>query len=151
MDPPPAQTDDGSATCDPRHVVVVGPCASGKSTLVRSLRRLGIDAVACGQEHSEIPSLWRHTDPDLVIALDVDLRTIRRRRGDDWPEFLLEAQRRRLADAVAHASVVVDTSDLDPDELVRRVVGALDVGSSGLRTGCPPAAFGAATRPDIAQ
>jgi hypothetical protein len=109
----------------PGHVVVVGPCASGKSTLVRGLRERGYDAVACGQEHSEIPTLWRHTDPDVVIALEVDLATVRRRRGEDWPRDLFETQRRRLTDAVAHARLVVDTSSLDGEELVERVAAVL--------------------------
>ncbi|HEX5500302.1 MAG TPA: hypothetical protein VFX03_13780, partial [Thermomicrobiales bacterium] len=65
-------------------IVVVGPCASGKSTLARGLRERGFDAEVCGQEHSDIASLWRHTAPDVVIALSVDLATIRDRRGDDW-------------------------------------------------------------------
>ena len=110
---------------DPRRVVVVCPCASGKSTLVDGLRRLGFRAMVCGQEHSEIPTLWRHADPDVVVALDVDLPTVRRRRGEEWPEWLYLVQRRRLRQAAAAAAVRVDTSALDEDAVLRRVAAQL--------------------------
>ena len=99
-------------------VVVVGPCASGKSTLVRGLRALGYEASVCGQEHSEIPTLWRHASPDVLIALDVDLATVRRRRGADWPERLHLVQKRRLAGAMAAADLVLDSSALDAEALL---------------------------------
>lgn len=106
-----------TAAC-PRRVVVVGPCASGKSTLVRHLRALGYDASAAGQEHSEIPTLWRHTAPDVLIALQVDLATVRRRRGADWPERLHETQKQRLAAAFAAADLVLDSTALDAEALL---------------------------------
>jgi len=66
---------------DERLIVVVGPCASGKTTLVRGLQSCGYRAMVSGQEHSEIPTLWRRTAPDVTIGLIVDLATIRRRRS----------------------------------------------------------------------
>ena len=108
-----------------RRVVVVGPCASGKTTLVRGLRRLGYEAIVCGQEHSEIPTLWQHAQPDVVVALDVDLPTVRRRRGEDWPEWLYRVQQRRLRAALAAADVRVDTSKLDEEAVLRRVAAQL--------------------------
>ncbi len=113
-----------------RLVVVVGPCASGKSTLVGGLRRLGFDAVVCGQEHSDIPTLWRHADPDLVVALDLDLPTLRARRDDAWPEWLLLLQRRRLANANAAAHLRLDTSRLDAEAVLARVAARLTRSSS---------------------
>jgi adenylate kinase family enzyme len=101
-----------AASRSPR-IVVVGPCASGKTTLARGLRGLGFDAEVCGQEHSDISSLWRHTAPDVVIALAVDLATIRARRGDDWPEWLYRLQNDRLRDARRAARIQLDTSRLD--------------------------------------
>ncbi len=106
-------------------MVVVGPCASGKTTLVAGLRRLGYRATVCGQEHSDIPTLWQHSAPDLVVALDIDLATLRRRRGEEWPEWLYLIQRRRLRGATAAADVRVDTSVLDEAEVLRRVVADL--------------------------
>jgi|SRR5579884_2269753 len=110
---------------DPRRIVVVGPCASGKSTLVAGLRRFAYDAIVCGQEHSEIATLWRHTNPDAVFALDVDLATIRARRGADWPETIFREQRRRLAAATAAADLVLDTAALDADEILARALAWL--------------------------
>jgi deoxyadenosine/deoxycytidine kinase len=108
---------DPKATANhrPLRVVVVGPCASGKSTLADRLRSHGYDAYVCAQEHSEISTLWRHLGPDAVIALDVDLATVRRRRGADWPETIFREQLRRLAEARSAAHVTIDTASLDPD------------------------------------
>ncbi len=47
-------------------VVIVGPCASGKSVLVEGLTRLGYDAQACAQEHSYLPTMWQMDQPDLL-------------------------------------------------------------------------------------
>lgn len=110
---------------DRPRVVVVGPCGSGKSTLVDGLRRLGVPATVCGQEHSEIATLWRHSDPDLVVALEVDLPTLRRRRGEEWPEWLYLVQRRRLRSAAAAADLLLDTSVLDEEAVLRRVTALL--------------------------
>jgi GTPase SAR1 family protein len=97
-------------------VVVVGPCASGKSTLVERLTAAGFDAYVCSQEHSEIATLWQHLGPDAVIALDVDLATIRARRGADWPDTIYQEQRRRLAAAWRAANIIIDTSITSAEE-----------------------------------
>ncbi len=61
-----------------------------------------------------MPYLWQRTNPDIVIALLVDLETIRRRRDNDqWPAWLLARQQHRLRQAVAVANVVIDASDQD--------------------------------------
>lgn len=102
---------------------MVGPCASGKTTLVRGLREHGYEALVSGQEHSEVPHLWQRTDPDLVIALTVDLETIRERRHDDhWPAWLFERQQRRLRQAVARARLVIDTSSQDATAVLNLVL-----------------------------
>ncbi len=98
----------------PDRVVVIGPCAAGKSTLVDSLRGLGYDAVVSGQEHSDIPMLWRRARPSVLIALMVDPRETSRRRGRPWPEALHDRQRERLRAAFAEATVVIDTSAMTP-------------------------------------
>lgn len=117
-------TDPG-ATADRRRVVVVGNCASGKSTLVAGLRRLGYDAWVCGQEHSEIATLWQHSAPDVLIALHVDLATVRQRRGEDWPEQIYRTQRRRLAPAMAAADLVLDATALDAAAVLAAAVRQL--------------------------
>jgi RNase adaptor protein for sRNA GlmZ degradation len=115
----------GSGVGGGRRVVVVGPCASGKTTLVHGLRDLGYDAAVCAQEHSDIPTLWQRGRPDVLIALDVDLATIRRRRGEDWPEAVYAVQRRRLAPARAAASAVLDASTLSVTGLLAAAARAI--------------------------
>ncbi len=106
-------------------VVLVGPCGSGKTTLADRLCRRGVDAVVVGQEHSIVRDLWRHPKPDLVVFLDASLSTIRERRGSDWPEWLYCIELERLADARAHADLVIDTGRYTVDEVVERVLAAV--------------------------
>lgn len=101
-------------------IAVVGPCASGKSTLVEGLRRLGYDAYVSGQEHSEIATLWDHLHPEFVIGLTIDLATLRSRRGSTWPKTLYETQLRRLEHAYSRADLVIDTARLDATGAVAR-------------------------------
>ena len=93
-------------------IVVVGPCASGKSTLADGLVGLGYRARVVAQEHSEIGRLWQRHEPVVVIGLQASLDTVRRRRGRNWPEAVYERQQRRLAPAMAAAAVILDTGDL---------------------------------------
>jgi hypothetical protein len=127
---------------DQRRIVVVGPCASGKTTLVAGLRRLGYEALVCGQEHSDVATLWRHSDPDLVIALEIDLATLRRRRGEEWPEWLYALQRRRLRDAAAAAALTLDTGRLGEAAVLDCVAAWLQGppadGDRDRGGGCPP-------------
>ena len=91
-------------------IVVVGPCASGKSTLVSGLREHGYDALASGQEHSEVHHLWRRTNPDVVKAvLALAAAALYELRGND-----------RLAEIKALTNLGRDTNQLDEDE--RRVI-----------------------------
>ncbi|MFN8514009.1 MAG: hypothetical protein U0232_13635 [Thermomicrobiales bacterium] len=107
-------------------VAVVGPCASGKSTLAAALRERGYDAHAVGQEHSGVPYLWGLGEPDLLIFLDVDIPTTGRRRNSVWPADLYETQQARLAHAREHAALYLDTSPLSAHEVVERAMLFLD-------------------------
>lgn len=118
-------------------VVVVGPCASGKSTLVSGLRSLGYSAAVCGQEHSEIPTLWRRSNPDILVALQVDLATVRRRRGDDWPAAMFERQRERLVDALSSADLVLEASTLSEAAVLARVLRTLELAGREANGGEP--------------
>lgn len=123
----PEPPDGGKAPSEGPLVVVVGPCAAGKSTLAAGLRRLGFRAMVSGQEHSDIPTLWRRAEPDVVVALGVDLDTIRRRRDDEaWPEWLYVLQRERLAQAERAAAIQIDTTTGDADDVLARVAAFLD-------------------------
>lgn len=103
-------------------VAIVGPCASGKSTLAEGLAARGIDAYAVGQEHSIIANLWSRRGPDRLILLDVSLDRLRARRASPtWPCWIYELQLERLSDARTHADLVVDTSAIAREAVVERV------------------------------
>jgi len=106
-------------------IVVVGSCASGKSTVVTALRAAGYDAYVCAQEHSEVRTLWRHGDPDFVVLLEADLAVVRDRRDEHWPESIYRAQGRRLKEARAAANVIIDTGLVSIEDAVNRVSAAV--------------------------
>jgi len=106
-------------------VVVVGPCASGKSTLVTRLVAAGVDARVSGQEHSAVRDLWKRLEPDFLVALDVDLDTIRERRTPTWPEQIYRTQRLRLKGAFDAADIVIDTRQASAEAVAGEVLDAL--------------------------
>lgn len=106
-------------------IALVGPCASGKSTLARSLRELGYEVREPAQEHSMVQDMWqRLTHPDILIFLDVTLETIlaRGRQGNIWKPAYLAEQHRRLAHAREHCDLYIRTDALEPAEILARVV-----------------------------
>ncbi len=123
---------------DPRRIVVIGPCASGKTSLTSRLQRLGYDALACGQEHSEIAELWKHQQPDVVIGLRIGIDTLRRRRSSEWPETLYDRQMVRLASGFRNADLMVDCDDIDQDAVANQVVGWLREHPGSHRGARPP-------------
>ena len=121
------ETSRTFATQPPRErIVIVGHCASGKSTLVDSLRELGYDAYVAAQEHSEVPALWAHLQPDVVIALSVSAAEVRRRRTPSWPDWLHRKQTRRLRAAYQAADLLIDTDTLDQDAVQQAVLTYLE-------------------------
>jgi hypothetical protein len=104
-------------------VVVVGPCASGKTTLVGNLRRLGYDIHSCAQEHSGVPRLWKvRCRADVLIFIDAELETIASRQNrTDWTMTRLGAQRKRLADAREHCDFYLRTDDLSREQVATAV------------------------------
>jgi len=120
---------------DPRRIVVVGTCASGKTTLVDRLQALGLDAHVSGQEHSAVRDLWRRLAPDVLVVLDVDLATVRARRSPTWPAQIFAAQQERLRGAVAAADLIIDTARHDADEVVRIVTSWLATHRQELSSG----------------
>lgn len=113
---------EGAASQCPR-IVVVGPCAAGKSTLVGNLRPKGYTIRTCAQEHSHVPRLWtRYCRAEVLIYLDARVETIGRRQGrSDWTEQRLDEQRRRLADARQHCDLYLATDDLTREQVAARV------------------------------
>ncbi len=103
----------------PRQMIaIVGPCASGKSSLGERLRQQGYNVRTAAQEHSYVPGMWQMSNPDYLIYLDVGLDTLRRRRGNPrWSEHEWRAQQERLAHARHHADLVIATDTLTLDEV----------------------------------
>ncbi len=97
----------------PPRVVVVGHCGAGKSSVVAGLRARGIDAVASAQEHSIVADLWRRRGADLLLYLEVDLETLRDRRGRHWPQAIYDVQETRLGLARQSADLLIDTGAHD--------------------------------------
>ncbi len=119
---------DASSAAEQRHrrIVIVGHCASGKSTLVDALRERGFDAYISAQEHSEIAMLWAHQHPDIVIALSVSAQGVRTRRTPSWPDWLHNTQTRRLGAAFAAADLMVNTDQLDQQDVLLLVLTYLE-------------------------
>ena len=109
-------------------IAVVGPCTSGKSTLVRALRARGYNAREVVQEHSHVPTMWqRITQPDLLIYLNVSWEIAHQRRptdaGTDWWDELA----RRLHHARQHADLYIDTDELTPQDILERTTAFLSM------------------------
>ena len=103
-------------------VVLVGICGSGKTVLANGLRRLGYEVRECGQEHSEVPHMWRvMSRPDVLIYLDASDHVIERRGQQHYVEGWVEEQRRRLAHARAHSDLTILTDDLSEGQVLRMV------------------------------
>jgi Ni2+-binding GTPase involved in maturation of urease and hydrogenase len=113
---------------DGRRIAVVGPCASGKSTLVEGLVNRGYRAYAVAQEHSIVRDLWSKRDPDLLIALDASLDVVRQRRSPTWSADIYKAQHERLQPAFAAADLRIDTGKHDADTVLQMSLSLLESG-----------------------
>jgi ABC-type cobalamin/Fe3+-siderophores transport system ATPase subunit len=98
-------------------VVVVGPCAAGKTTLVRGLRPFGVPAAAVAQEHSQVHDLYRRRTPAAVVYLAASWPVVHARRPQSLghPQYLSELE--RLTDARDAASLIVHTDGLSIREV----------------------------------
>jgi cytidylate kinase len=102
---------------------VVGPCGSGKSTLIAGLAPLGYRTRHIAQEHSYVKDMWqRLTNPDLLIFLDASWTVTCQRRSLDWTEAEWQEQQFRLRHARANADLYLDTDELTIEEVAERVV-----------------------------
>ena len=108
-------------------IAVVGPCASGKSTLTAALRAAGYEARMPAQEHSYVPDMWlRLVNPDVLIYLDISYEALLARRPHFGEREYLEREKARLAHARAHADLVVDTSALAAEAVAAQVMSLLE-------------------------
>jgi len=105
---------------------VVGPCGSGKTTLITALRAHGLVARQIAQEHSHVRDMWRRlAAPSVLVFLDASYTTCTDRKRFDWPvEDYLE-QQRRLEHARRECAIYVVTDDLTPQAVVEEVLRSL--------------------------
>jgi len=105
---------------------VVGPCGSGKSTLIDGLERYGYTCRHIAQEHSYVPAMWQKiTNPDLLIFLHASFPVSTARRKLNWQAKEYEEQSRRLSHAREHAHIIINTDDLTPGQILQIVLDFL--------------------------
>src|SRR5512141_81999 len=119
---------------DPDHqrklnIVIVGPCASGKSTLVAGLHDRGFElAHVMAQEHSGVRDLWKaHGRPDCLIFLDARRETIgARQHRTDWTDEYLADQLNRLRSARVACDLYLHTDELSIEGVLSKVIEHLE-------------------------
>lgn len=105
---------------------VVGPCGSGKSTLIEGLERYGYSCRHIAQEHSYVQAMWQIiSKPDLLIYLHSSFPVSTVRRKLDWHEKDYAEQLRRLNHAREHAHMYIDTDALTPEQILQFVLDFL--------------------------
>ncbi len=105
---------------------VVGPCGSGKSTLIEGLEKEGFKCRHIAQEHSYVPSMWQKiTNPDLLVFLNASFETCTQRRRLNWNNADYQEQQNRLAHALQHADLIIQTDSLTIEEVQSRVLDFL--------------------------
>ena len=105
---------------------VVGPCGSGKSTLVAGLEKHGYRCRHIAQEHSYVQYMWQKiTNPDVLIYLECSYENSTIRRKLNWLPADHEEQLRRLSHAREHSHIIINTDHLSVDEVLARVLDYL--------------------------
>lgn len=110
-------------------VGIVGPCTSGKSTLISNLLRVqAFELRHIAQEHSYVQTMWqRISKPDWLIFLDVSYPvTIDRNPRLNWSEEDYQEQQRRLAHARDHSHFYINTDTLTPEQVAEQVLEFLN-------------------------
>jgi guanylate kinase len=102
---------------------VVGPCGSGKSTLIAGLEKHGYRCRHIAQEHSYVKYMWqRITNPDVLIFLECSYENSTSRRSLNWLPADHEEQLRRLSHAHEHADIFITTDLLTPEEVLAQAL-----------------------------
>jgi hypothetical protein len=110
-------------------IVIVGPCASGKSSLAARLTQAGWAARQIAQEHSYVPTMWQKlSQPDVLIFLDASYESCTARKNLDWTEQEYRAQQDRLTHARQYCDVYINTDPLTVEEVYQRALAGLSGG-----------------------
>lgn len=105
---------------------VVGPCGSGKSTLIAELEKRGYSCRHIAQEHSYVKTMWQViANPDLLIFLSVSFENSTSRRKLNWQLADYEEQFRRLSHAREHAHIIIDTDKMSPAQVLKAALDFL--------------------------
>jgi ABC-type cobalamin/Fe3+-siderophores transport system ATPase subunit len=122
MEPPSTKSPIHAAPL----VGVVGPCGSGKSTLIAGLEKYGYACRHIAQEHSYVQAMWQKiAKPDILIYLSVSFPISTARRKLDWHKKDYDEQIRRLDHARQHANLSIDTNDLTPEQVLHAALNYL--------------------------
>lgn len=106
---------------------VVGPCGSGKSTLIRGLEEYGYVCRHIAQEHSHVQTMWQKiSNPDVLIFLDASFSVSTERRKLNWQKSDYEEQQRRLGHARKHAHLLIETDLFTPEQVLEKTVSYLE-------------------------
>ncbi len=107
-------------------VGVVGPCGSGKSTLITGLQAEGYRCRHIAQEHSYVPYMWqRITHPEVLIFLDASFPVCTSRRRLNWNEVDYAEQLHRLAHARQHADLLIQTDAMSISQVLETALAFL--------------------------
>ena len=112
---------------DPPLIGIVGACASGKSSLIAELTRLGYNCRHIAQEHSYVPDMWqRLTNPDILVFLEVSYEITLKRKNLNWSPHEFQVQLDRLQHARQNADIMINTDELSVNDLVIQVTHSVD-------------------------
>lgn len=106
-------------------LVLVGVCASGKTTVSAALKAHGISAHPVAQEHSRVPGLYRRSD-GLVVVLGATWETVHRRRKLSWNPAFYHEEWDRIREARRDAALIIHTDWLGASDVAARITGWFD-------------------------
>ena len=105
---------------------IVGPCGSGKSTLIAGLEKYGYRCRHIAQEHSYVKHMWQViTNPDILIFLECSFENSTTRRKLNWQPADYDEQMHRLSHARAHANFINDTNIFDSENVLAQALNYL--------------------------